>query len=161
MAFEVGDNVVYPRCGVGLIKDIASVDVDGDTCTMYMLTMLSDGSTIGVNIDSAGASGLRLVVPGEAVDRIYGVLKEKVKPAAKTTWNRRRREYEERLMTGDPLEVAGVLRDLSLLKKTKTLSFGERNMYEEAQGLVVQEVAVARDVDEAVVRSEIEAFFNK
>ena len=64
-----------------------------------------------------------------------------------------------KIKTGDPLEVAAVLRDLALLKSEKALSFGERKMYDQAHSLIVQEVAVSRDVDEKVINKEIDDIF--
>ncbi len=64
-----------------------------------------------------------------------------------------------KIKTGDPLEVAAVLRELARLKNEKTLSFGERKMYDQAHSLIVQELAVAKDVDEQVIKDEIEAIF--
>jgi CarD family transcriptional regulator len=64
-----------------------------------------------------------------------------------------------KIKTGDPLEVAAVLRDLAKLKSEKTLSFGERKMYDQAHSLIIQEIAVAKDVDEKVVKAEVDAIF--
>ena len=87
------------------------------------------------------------------------MLRDKDTPADKQTWNRRYREYMNKIKTGDPLEVAAVLRELARLKNEKTLSFGERKMYDQAHSLIVQELAVAKDVDEQVIKDEIEAIF--
>jgi CarD family transcriptional regulator len=95
------------------------------------------------------------------IDAVYVVLGDREKPADKQTWNRRYREYMNKIKTGIPLEVAAVLRDLAILRSEKTLSFGERKMYDQAHGLIVQEIAVARDVDEAVVKAEIEKIFDE
>ena len=64
-----------------------------------------------------------------------------------------------KIKTGDPLEVAAVPRDLAKLKSEKTLSFGERKMYDQAHSLIIQEIAVAKDVDEQVIKTEVDAIF--
>jgi CarD family transcriptional regulator len=82
-------------------------------------------------------------------------------PTDNQTWNRRYREYMNKIQTGDPIEVAKVLRDLALLKADKNLSFGEKKMFDQARSLLVQEIAVAKDSDEATVESEIDEIFTK
>ncbi len=159
MQFQVGDKAVVPSHGVGIVKDITSVDVDGQSYEMYIIKILDNGLTYSVPVDNLGANGIREVIPQEAVEKVYEVLRDRDTPADKQTWNRRYREYMNKIKTGDPLEVAAVLRDLARLKSEKTLSFGERKMYDQAHSLIVQEVAVARDVDEQVIKDEIEAIF--
>ncbi len=75
------------------------------------------------------------------------------------TWNRRYREYMEKIKTGSLYEVAEVFRDLSLLKYTKDLSFGERKLYDTAQNLLVKELSTAKNTSEKAVIKEIESFF--
>jgi CarD family transcriptional regulator len=75
------------------------------------------------------------------------------------TWNRRYREYMDKIKTGSLYEVAEVFRDLSLLKGTKDLSFGERKLYDTAHTLLIKELSTARKVDEKTVSAEIEGFF--
>jgi len=77
------------------------------------------------------------------------------------TWNRRYRDYMEKIKTGSLYDVAEVFRDLSLLKLTKDLSFGERKLYDTAQTLLVIELSTARDTDEETIISEIELLFEK
>jgi CarD family transcriptional regulator len=161
MPFEIGDKAVYPAHGVGVVKDVESSTIEGEVYELYVLKILDNGMTIRVPTDNADAIGMREIIPKDAVEKVYEVLRDRKKPADKQTWNRRYREYMNKIKTGDPLEVAAVLRDLALLKKEKTLSFGERKMYDQAHGLIVQEVAVAKDVDESKVKKEIEKIFSK
>lgn len=159
MAFKVGEKAVYPAHGVGVIKEIQTLEMEGQTYELYVLKILDNGMTIKVPVTNADAIGMREVIPKNAVKKVYEVLQDRSKPADKQTWNRRYREYMQKIKTGDPLEVAAVLRDLALLKQGKTLSFGERKMYDQAIALIVQEVAVAKDVDETQVKGEIEEIF--
>jgi CarD family transcriptional regulator len=161
MPFEIGDKAVYPAHGVGVIKDVQTVEEDGQSYECYVLKILDNGMTISVPVEAADANGMRQIIPKSAVEKIYEVLRDRKKPADKQTWNRRYREYMNKIKTGDPLEVAAVLRDLALLKKEKTLSFGERKMYDQAHSLIVQEVAVAKDVDESKIKKELEKIFSK
>ncbi len=159
MPFNVGEKAVYPAHGVGVIKEIQSLEMEGQVYELYVLKILDNGMTIKVPVGNADAIGMREVIPVQAVDKIYDVLRDRDTPMDKQTWNRRYREYMSKIKTGDPLEVATVLRDLARLRHNKTLSFGERKMYDQAHGLIVQEVAVAKDVDETIVKDELEEIF--
>jgi len=159
MAFQVGDKAVFPAHGVGVIKEIERIEMEDTVYEVYVLKILDNGMTIKVPVNNADAVGMREVIPIEAVEKVYEVLRDRTQPADKQTWNRRYREYMNKIRTGDPLEVAAVLRDLALLKGEKTLSFGERKMYDQAHSLIVQELAVIRDVDEKNIEDEISAIF--
>ncbi len=159
MAFEVGEKCVVPQLGVGIVRGVDDLDFEGDVYRVYQIKILENGLNYTCPVDQADANGLRPLVPQEAIDRVYDVLRDRGKPADKQTWNRRYREYMAKIQTGDPMEVAAVLRDLSLLRSEKTLSFGERRMYDKAHGLIVQELSAARDVDEEVITKEIDKIF--
>lgn len=161
MQFEIGDKAVVPALGVGIVKEIERLELDGETNDFYVIKILDNGLTYKVPVTHTGANGIREIIPPEAVEKVYEVLKDRDTPADKQTWNRRYREYMNKIKTGDPLEVAAVLRDLARLKNEKALSFGERRMYDQAHSLIVQELAVAKDVDEQLVKEEIEALFKE
>ncbi|MEZ4319376.1 MAG: CarD family transcriptional regulator [Myxococcota bacterium] len=161
MQFAIGDKAVVPALGVGIVKEIVDLEMGGDTYSVYVIKILDNGLTYKVPVNNTGANGIREVIPMDAVEKVYEVLRDRKTPADKQTWNRRYREYMNKIKTGDPLEVAAVLRDLARLKSEKTLSFGERKMYDQAHSLIVQEVAVAKDVDEQVIKDEIEEIFKK
>jgi CarD family transcriptional regulator len=157
--FKVGDRAVYPAHGVGVIKAIETNDFEGTSLTYYVLKILDNGMTIMVPLQNADAIGMRDVIDASHVETIYGVLRDRDTPTDKQTWNRRYREYMQRIKTGDPLEIGRVLRDLAIMKKDKNLSFGERKMYDQAKSLLVQEISVAKDIREDVIEKEIAAIF--
>lgn len=159
MQFNVGDKAVYPAHGVGVVKAIETRDMEGSTATFYILKILDNGLTIMVPVDNAETIGMRTVMQADAVDQIFVILQDRDSPTDNQTWNRRYRDYMAKIKTGDPLEVAKVLRDLALMKMEKNLSFGERKMFDQARSLLVQEIAVARDIKEGDVDREIESFF--
>ena len=160
MEFNVGDKAVYPAHGVGIIRDVISVEVDGLKAIFYVLKILDNGITIKVPVNNARAIGMRPVILAEHVEKVREILQDRNVPTDNQTWNRRYREYMSKIKTGDPIEVAKVLRDLALLKSEKALSFGERKMFDQARRLLVQEIAVARDSDESAVGKEIDDLFN-
>ena len=160
MEFDTGDKAVYPGHGVGVITEIQSLSIEDVTTTVYVLKILDNGMTIRVPLQNAIALGMRRVMTTEQADKAFEVLRDWDVPADKQTWNRRFRQYTNQLHTGDPIEVSKVLRDLSLLRKNKTLSFGERKMYDKAHTLLTQEIAVTRDTDENTIAKQIEQIFS-
>ncbi|MFA6033596.1 MAG: CarD family transcriptional regulator, partial [Myxococcota bacterium] len=92
---------------------------------------------------------------------VFSILKEKETTIGNSqTWNRRYREYMEKIRTGSVFEVAEVLRDLYLLKFDKELSFGERKMLDTARTLLVKELSIAKNVKEEAVEAELKSIFN-
>lgn len=159
MEFNIGEKAVYPGHGVGVVKAIEDIDLDGFKQEMYVLKILDNGMTIRVPIQNAAALGMRNVISVGQVEKLYDVLRDRDVPTDSQTWNRRYREYLNKIQTGDPIEVGKVLRDLALLRLEKNLSFGERKMFDQARSLLVQEVAVAKDVDEKEVQKELDEIF--
>jgi CarD family transcriptional regulator len=159
MEFKVGDKAVYPSRGVVVVTAVETVEVEGFRGQMYKLKILDNGSSISVPVQNVQQLGMRRIISAEQVDKVYEILRDRDVPADNQTWNRRYREYKDKINTGDLMEVGKVLRDLALLKAKKNLSFGERKMYDEASTLLIQEIAVARDMDEKLIRTEIEQIF--
>ena len=159
MEFNVGDKAVYPAHGVGIIRDVVTVDLDGERAVFYVLKILDNGMTIKVPVHNARQIGMRSIINGEQIEKVYQILRDRDVPTDNQTWNRRYRDYMSKIKTGDPIEVAKVLRDLALLKGDKSLSFGERKMFDQARNLLVQEIAVARDGDEKEGAVEIDGLF--
>jgi CarD family transcriptional regulator len=102
---------------------------------------------------------MRNIIPASDVEGVYEILRDRETPPDNQTWNRRYREYMNKIKTGDPIEVARVLRDLAIMKMEKNLSFGEKKMYDQARGLLVQEISCAKDVEESVIDKELDALF--
>lgn len=159
MEFKVGDKAVYPSRGVVVVTAVETMEVEGFRGQMYKLKILDNGSSISVPVQNVQQLGMRRIISAEQVDKVYEILRDRDVPADNQTWNRRYREYKDKINTGDLMEVGKVLRDLALLKAKKNLSFGERKMYDEASTLLIQEIAVARDLDEKLIRTEIEQIF--
>ena len=126
--FKVGEKVVYPAHGVGEIEAIRSHVISGTERKFYMLRILETDMKIMIPIDNVESVGLRKVIDRAMVSKVYKVLRQKKVETDQQTWNRRYREYTEKIKTGSILEIAKVLRDLFVLKGDKELSFGERKM---------------------------------
>lgn len=155
--FKVGDLVVYPAHGVGIIKSIDSKDLSGSTQIFYVLRVLDSDATIMVPVNNSANVGLRSVVKKSMVPKVYEILQEGSDEAIDSqTWNKRYREYTDKIRTGCVMEVARVLRDLYLLKIGKELSFGERRMLDTAKNLLVKEISIAKNTDESKVVEELD-----
>ena len=157
--FSIGDKVVYPTQGVGEVIGIEVREVSGQRKQFYILRIIDTSMTVLVPTDNTSSVGLREVIPKSEVSGIYGVLKQKKLDKVRQTWNRRHREYMDKLKTGCLYNVAEILRELSLLRSQKDLSFSERKMLETVRGLVVKEIAIAKHAKETLVEREIDAIF--
>ena len=157
--FKVGDLVVYPAHGVGVVDAIESRELSGSQCTFYILRILDSGMTLMVPIDHASAAGLREVMDEREAEQVYQLLRQPAKPFNHQPWNRRYRGYVEKIRSGSPLEVAKVLRELLTLSATKGLSFGERKMLDTAKALLIRELSLARKVPAEEVERELAEIF--
>jgi len=158
--FQVGDLAVYPAHGVGRIEAIESKVISGEKHDFYIMKVLENNMVIMIPTWNVDSVGLRDLIDEEDIPKNYEVMKrEGASPMDSQTWNRRYRDYMEKIKTGSLFEVAEVYRDLHLLKLNKDLSFGERKLYDTAQLLLVRELSTATNADEDSVLSEIESLF--
>ncbi len=156
LPFQVGDKAVYPAHGVVEVTDIKKQEVGGEAHNFYILRMLDNGMKVMI---PTAANALREIMTPEAVDEVFNVLRENKISVESTTWNRRYREYKDKIDSGDPKQIAEVLRDLCLLKNDKDLSFGERKMLDTAKALLVKELSIAREMEEDEVEAEFTQIF--
>jgi CarD family transcriptional regulator len=158
--FQVGDLAVYPAHGVGEIIAIESRVINGEKHDFYIMKVVENGMTIMIPTNNVESVGLRDVIPKKDIPKVYAVMQSKKEANTDNqTWNRRYREYMDKIKTGSLYDVAEVFRDLFLLKLTKDLSFGERKLYDTAQILLVKELSTAKKADEEAVLTEIESLF--
>jgi CarD family transcriptional regulator len=158
--FKTGDKAVYPAHGVGEVLGIEKREILGTKQEVYVLKILDNGMKIMIPTNKVDLVGLREVIPRNKVKDVYKVLKEKGVAVKSQTWNRRYREYMEKIKTGSIFDIAEVLRDLYLLKFDKDLSFGERKMLDTARTLLIKEISIAKNVREKVVEKELEKIFH-
>ena len=157
--FKVGDNAVYPGHGVGRVNAIETKEIAGTKLTFYSIQILDSGMKIMVPQANVKNVGLRPIISREEAYSVIGILKETNVKIDNQTWNRRYREYMEKIKTGGVREIAEVLRDLFLLKVDKELSFGERKMLDTARNLLVKELAIARAHPEEKIMEELRTIF--
>jgi CarD family transcriptional regulator len=153
--FEIGEKAVYPCHGVGTIENIEACNVGGADQDFYVLKIHSTGAKVMVPTRAAKTVGLRSVVNTFDVEKVYQILKAPSAKKSTSTWNRRYRTLTDKLNTGNLVEIAEVLRDLSSLSGNKELSFGEKKMLERARNMLVSEISVAREEEKNVIELEL------
>ena len=157
--FQIGDKAVYPGHGVGVIEAIETKEISGKEQSFFILRILDNEMTIMIPKDNVAAVRLREVIRKIDVSKVIQILKDRDVTIDNQTWNRRYREYMEKINTGSIYEIAEVLRDLHLLRAEKELSFGERKIMDMAKNLLVKVLSIARDVKESNILREIKTIF--
>ncbi len=155
--FKKGDHVVYPGHGVGKIVGIEEKKVMDTTLVFYMISILDTGMKIMVPQDKADSVGLRHLISKSDANKVMDILRQKNVIVDQQTWNRRYREYMEKVKTGSIYEIAEVLRDLMLLKVDKELSFGERKMLSMVRNLLMDELTLVTSKEELKQQKEIKS----
>jgi CarD family transcriptional regulator len=158
--FKVGDLAVYPAHGVGVIERIETQEISGSSQDFYVMRILDNGMIIMIPTRNVNSVGLREIIQKKEVQKLYSILKKRDVPVDNQTWNRRYREYMDKIKTGSVYEVAEVYRDLLMLKIEKELSFGERKMLDTARSLLVKEISLAKQVAEAQIERDLEKIFS-
>lgn len=146
MDFKVGDKVVYPNHGVGVIEDVTRRTVGSIDSSFYRLRILSTDSTVMIPVGNTRTVGLRMVLTKRQVSKVYKVLKEG-EVATYDDWKGRFQANSEKMRTGDIIAVAEVLKSLTVLNEVKPLSYRERKMLDRARFLLISELAEASGKD--------------
>jgi CarD family transcriptional regulator len=163
--FKVGDVVVYPIHGVARITAIRSEKIgDGEHLCYILETEIrtaNEKPVIKLPVDKVDANGVRKIVDESEVPQIIEVLKKRGGRTDTQTWNRRHREYQDKMRTGSIFQAAEVFRDLSLLKESKDLSHGERRLFDQARNLLIKELSMAKKTDEKEIEITINGIFRQ
>jgi CarD family transcriptional regulator len=158
--FKTGELAVYPAHGVGVIESIERREINGEKQNFYIMRIIDTDMVIMIPTHNVHSVGVRNIIDKKDIPRVLDILKDRSIEIATQTWNKRYREYMDKIRTGSVFEVAAVLRDLYILKDEKPLSFGEKKMLDTAMNLLVKELSIARNVKEDRVRQDIEALFD-
>lgn len=145
--FDIGDRVVYPMHGAGVIEAIEEREVLGETKQYYIMRLPIGELKVMIPLVNVSAIGLRYVVDDAGVDQVFGILQKRDTDIS-TSWNRRYRANLERIKSGDIFEVAAVVRNLMLRDREKGLSTGERKMLDNARQILLSELVLAKGMEE-------------
>lgn len=155
MEFQVGEKVVYPTQGIGVVESIQSRTTSEGRVSGYALRFLSDDSRVFVPRASAHGIGLRPMVTKADAGRILAMVADGT-VQHRSNWKGRFKENTDRMRTGSLFDVAAVLKALASLRRTQVLSFRERRMFERAKFLIVSEIAEVEGKSRAVVERRVE-----
>lgn len=157
--FNIGDKVVYPMHGAGIIESIEEKEILGNKQKYYIMRMPIGNMKVMIPLESVNDIGLREIINKEQVEAVVKVLGGH-KTSMPNNWNRRYRINMDKIKSGNILEVADVVRNLMLRDKEKGLSTGERKMLNNAKQILVSELVLVNDMDEAEIESMIEGIVN-
>lgn len=145
--FKVGDKVVYPMHGAGIIEAIEEKEILGETREYYVMHLPVGNIKVMVPMNNVEEIGLREVVDEQGANRVIEILRDE-ENADLTNWNHRYRANLEKMKSGDIFELADVVRSLMQRDGGKGLSTGERKMLDNARQMLISELVLAKGMDE-------------
>jgi CarD family transcriptional regulator len=140
VTFEVGDKVIYPNHGLGIVERIEEKTILGTTCGFYHLRIVANDTTVLVPVSNVDGVGLRRAITDDEVERLFGLLGDG-KIDNHQNWKGRFKDNSDKMRSGSIYEVADVLKSLTFLAKSKSLSFREKRMLDRAKFLIISEVS--------------------
>jgi len=146
--YKIGDKIVYPMHGAGIIEQIEQKVILGERREYYVLRVPCGDMKIMIPVDKSDAIGVRPVISAPEMEEVLIILRSESTDMS-ANWNRRYRENTDKLKTGDAREVAEVVRNLLRTDREKTLSTGEKKMLSSARQILVSEMILASDLDPA------------
>jgi CarD family transcriptional regulator len=138
--FQVGDKVIYPNHGLGIVQRIEEKTILGTTCGFYHLRIVANDTMVLVPVANVDGVGLRRAISDEEVDRLFGLLGDG-KIDNHQNWKGRFKDNSDKMRSGSIYDVADVLKSLTFLAKSKSLSFREKRMLDRAKFLIISEVS--------------------
>ena len=158
--FKVGESVVYPAHGVGIITAIETEEVAGYSLELFVVEFLKDKMRLKVPVAKAKGVGMRKLADEDFVEQGLKVLRGRAR-IKKTMWSRRAQEYEAKINSGDLIYIAEVVRDLYRAETQPEQSYSERQLYEAALDRMSRELAAVRSISETEAVHIIEANLKK
>ena len=152
--FNVGDKIVYPMHGAGVIESIEEKEILGEKQSYYVLKMPVGDMKVMIPIDNVDEIGIREVINPKEVDKVFAVLGSQTMNVT-SNWNKRYRENMTKIKSGNIYEVAEVVGTLMLRDKEKGLSTGERKMLNSARQILISELVLAKGVNQDEVEDRI------
>ena len=154
--FQIGDKVVHPMHGAGIIDSIVDERIDGKTQAYYVFRMPVNGLVLKIPTANSSAVGLRAVVDPDYADEVIRSLSH-LQIDMTANGNRRYRENLERIKSGDLYEVARVIKCLMLRDSQRGLSTGERKMLHSAKQIFISEMVLAKNLPYGVIEGRLNA----
>ncbi len=154
--YTIGDKVVYPVHGAGVIEAIEEKEILGELRRYYIMKMPLDDMKVMIPLDGMDQIGIREIINQKEVEMVFAVLSAQITEMS-ANWNKRYRANMDRIKTGDIFEVAEVVRNLTLKDREKALSTGERKIMQNAKQVLLSELILATDRNKEDLLEDIEA----
>ncbi|MBW4827806.1 MAG: CarD family transcriptional regulator [Clostridiaceae bacterium] len=145
--FDIGDKIVYPMHGAGIIVAIEEKEVLGEKRKYYIMKMPIGDMKVMVPVDNVEDIGIREIVENDDIDRVFAVLSGN-QTKMPQNWNRRYRINMDKIKSGNIFEIASVVRNLMIRDREKGLSTGERKMLNSAKQMLVSEIVLSKEIEQ-------------
>jgi CarD family transcriptional regulator len=155
VSFQVGDKVIYPNHGLGVVEKVEEKTILGTTCGFFHLRILSNDTTVLVPVANVDNVGLRRAIDDDEVERLFGKLGDG-KIDNHTNWKGRFKDNSDKMRSGSIADMADVLKSLTFLAKSKSLSFREKRMLDRAKSLIVSEVSEVMNMTAIEIEERVE-----
>ncbi|OYT71535.1 MAG: CarD family transcriptional regulator [Chloracidobacterium sp. CP2_5A] len=160
VGFKVGDKVIYPNHGIGIIEVIKRMEFDGVEIEFYQLRLNGNNTTVNVPVDKVQSIGIRTPIKTVDGEKLLKLLATNF-VAPPSDWKDRFKEFSEKMRTGDIFSVAEILKHLTYLGSLKPLSFREKRLLERARYLVISELTMASGKPQGKVEEAVEQALQK
>ncbi len=157
--FSLGDKVVYPMHGAGVIETMESKEILGEIRNYFVLKMPIGEMKLMIPVDNVNNIGLRSIIDKQTVEEVYKVLKQEAE-INDSNWNKRYRDNMTKMKTGDIFEVAEVVRDLTYRDREKGLSTGEKKMLVSAKQMLISEITLSTGMDSEEIQEYMDEIIN-
>lgn len=153
--YKIGDKVVYPMHGAGVIEGIEEREILGEKHQYYTMRMPVGDMKVMIPVKGGAGAGLRPIIDEKKADKVIKHMAE-CEEEVNSNWNKRQRENLERMKTGDVFEVASVVKMLMVRDSEKGLSMGERKMLSDAKHILISELVLAKNSNKEEILSIVE-----
>ena len=154
MGFKIGDKVIYPNHGLGVVEKVEEKTILGTTCGFFHLRILANETTVLVPVANVDNVGLRRAITDEEVERLFQLLGDG-KIDNHQNWKGRFKDNSDKMRTGSIYDMADVLKSLTFLAKSKSLSFREKRMLDRAKSLIVSEISEVMRTTQADIENRV------
>ena len=155
MSFQIGDKVAHPMYGAGVLESVVQKKVGGVVQEYYIMKLAKSSMIVMIPTQGSEEIGVRPVVDPDQADRVLAAIPS-IQVEMTANWNHRYRENMERLKSGDLLEVARVVKGLTLRDAKRSLSTGERNMLHSARQILISELVLSKGLSYETVEAQLD-----
>lgn len=162
--FVLNEKVIYPGHGVAKIMRVVEKEVSGHKMRFFELQFINKDMTILIPMNNVALVGIRRLSSPESIDDVFKMLANPAKVAthevAASNWNKRNKEYQLKLRTGNIQEIGKIYRDLKHISVKKELSFGEKNLLQQTESLLVEEISLVHDTGAEKAIEQLRSLFS-